>query len=148
MKTVELLTKFVNQRPGLDFANYGDVKLYRSEMNEITKDLHDYRELISLALRRYGSELEGKLNTYLKNNSGRLTLVESEGKEHLEYCTGQYFPTEYRPAANRVLANLIFADYRDEKESNSPNPIYKDGNAIRKAIKSNVSRRVMKGYFN
>ena len=34
------LRAFVRQRPGLDFANYGDVKLYRAEVRSITKDLH------------------------------------------------------------------------------------------------------------
>ena len=141
--TTELLVKFVNQRPGLDYSNYGDPTSYRSEMREITKDRNDFFELLSLAQRRIDN-FDAELTKYLENTSARLTL--KNGK--LEYCTGQYFPTEYRPAANRVLANLIFANYRDEVESNTPNPVYKDGYEIRKAIKRNLSRRVSKNYFN
>ena len=142
--TIEMLTKFVNQRPGLDFANYGESKSYNAESREITKDRNDYFELLSLAFTRLGNKLDSKLKFNLENTSGRLLL--KDGK--LEYCTGQYFPTEYRPAASRILAQLIFNDYRDEELPNEPNPVYTDGYEIRKAIKRNLSRRVYKNYFN
>ena len=142
--TIEMLTKFVNQRPGLDFANYGESKSYNAESREITKDRNDYFELLSLAFTRLGNKLDSKLKFNLENTSGRLLL--KDGK--LEYCTGQYFPTEYRPAASRILAQLIFNDYRDEERPNEPNPVYTDGYEIRKAIKRNLSRRVYKNYFN
>jgi hypothetical protein len=144
MTTIEKLTKFVNQRPGLDFANYGDVSAYRSEMAEITRDRSDYFELLSLAFSRIDN-LNEQVTDYLKNTSGRLKLND---KDELEYCTGQYFPTEYRPAANNVLKSLIWASYRDEIEANTPNNVYKDGNEIRKAIKRRVSRRIARLYFN
>ena len=142
MTTIEKLSKFVNQRPGLDFANYGEVSAYRSEMAKITRDRTDYFELLSLAFSRIDN-LNEVVTDYLKRSSGRLTMNDAG---NLEYCTGQYFPTEYRPAANRVLANLIFASYRDEIESNTPK--YKDGNEIRKALKRRISRRIAKNYFN
>lgn len=142
--TIEKLTKFVNQRPGLDFCNYGDVSAYRRESAEITRDRADFFELLSFAFRRV-ENLENVLTDYLQKNSGRLSLND---KGNIDYCTGQYFCTEYRPAANRVLSNLIWASYRDEIEYNSPNNVYLDGNAIRKAIKRNVSRRIAKNYFN
>ena len=142
--TIEKLVKFASQRPGLDFANYGDLYYYNKESREITKDLHDFRELLNLAFRRIDN-LEEQLTSYLRNTSGRLLL---NANNELEYCAGQYFCTEYRPACNRVLANLIFASYRDEIESNTPNPVYKDGIEIRKAIKRQVSRRVYNNYFN
>jgi hypothetical protein len=151
--TTELLTQFVNQRPSLNFADYGDRTLYRRELREITADRTDFYELLALANDRIGewvngqwvSNLDAVLTDYLKKSSGRLTLND---KGQLEYCTGQYFPTEYRPAACRVLANIIWASYRDEIEHNSPNPVYKDGHEIRKAIRRRVSRRVALNYFN
>jgi hypothetical protein len=137
MTTVEKLTKFVNQRPGLDFNNYGDISSYRKESAEITRDRNDYFELLSFAFSRI-NDLNTKLNEYFERTTGRLTVT-SAG--NLEYCTGQYFPTEYRPAANRVLANLIWESYLEEN-------IYEDGIAIRKAIKRRVSRRIARYYFN
>jgi hypothetical protein len=142
--TIEKLVTFVNQRPGLDFCNYGDAKAYRSESREITADRNDFFELLGLAVSRC-TDLDKQLTDFLSKTSGRL-LLNKEGR--LEYCTGQYFPTEYRPAANRVLRDIIWASYRDETEANSPNPVYKDGHEIRKAIKRRLSRRVAKNYFN
>lgn len=145
MPTLALLQKFANQRPQLDFCNYGDAKSYRQESREITKDLHDFREILNFAVNRV-TDIESKLKEYLVKNSGRLTLNE---KGNLEYITGQYFPTEYRPACSRILRDLIWASYRDEKQYNAPEtPVYEDGNAIRKAIKRNLSRRTANLYFN
>ena len=142
MKTTEKLVKFVSQRPGLDFANYGDISAYRSESREITADKHDFFELLALAQRRIYN-FDSILEIELLNTSGRLTLENG----NLQYITGQYFCTEYRPAANRVLISLIWNDYRDEKNSDGSN-VYADGPAIRKAIKRNLSRRVSRLYFN
>lgn len=144
LNAVELLCKFVNQRAGLEFANYGDYKSYRQESREITKDRSDFYELLQLAQRRYDGNFSESLTEYLQKQTGRLTLNEP-GK--LEYCTGQYFPTEYRPAACRVLVSMLWDSYRDEKDSEGK-AIYSDGHAIRKAIKRNLSRRVYKNYFN
>ena len=141
--TAAKLVQFVNKRPGLEFAEYGDVKLYRSEMREITNDRSDFFELYALASRRLGNEFEAKLTETLKTGSGRLTLKENG---ELEYCTGQYLPTEYRPAANRVLVGLIWADYSNEKDQNG-NDVYADGQSVCKAIKRNLSRRVGRLYF-
>lgn len=143
MTTIEKLTKFVNQRPGLDFSNYGDVSSYRSEMAEITRDRTDYFELLSLAFSRVDN-LNEVLTQHLKTTSGRLALND---QDNLTYCTGQYFPTEYRPAANRALRSIIWDSYSNEVDAEN-NPVYTDGNAIRKAIKRNVSRRIAKNYFN
>ena len=143
LTTVEKLVKFVNQRPQLEFCNYGDVRLYRQESREITKDRSDFYELLQLAYRRIDN-LNSSLTDYLVKNSGRLTIDE---KGNLQYITGQYFPTEYRPAAARIIANLLWDNYRNEKDQNG-NPIYKDGNEIRKAVRRNLSRRTANNYFN
>lgn len=139
---VENLVKFVNQRPGLDFANYGNISSYRAESREITADKHDFFELLAMAQRRIDN-FSQVLEKELINTSGRLTLENG----NLLYVTGQYFPTEYRPAANRFLASLIWNDYRDEKNADGSN-VYIDGPSIRKAIKRNLSRRVSRLYFN
>ena len=139
---VEKLVKFVNQKPGLDFSNYGDVSSYRAESRGITADKHDFFELLSMAQRRIDN-FPAVLEKELTQTNGRLTL--ENGK--LQYITGQYFCTEYRPAANRVLVSLIWNSYRDEKHADGSN-VYADGHSIRKAIKRNLSRRVSRLYFN
>ncbi len=140
--TIDKLISFVNRRPGLDFCNYGDLSAYRSESRGITKDRQDFFELFALASRRC-ENLEKQLTDLLSNSPGRLTMKDGD----LEYCTGQYFPTEYRPAANNILKTLIWDSYRNEKNEKGE-PVYKDGDQIRKAIRRNLSRRATNNYFN
>jgi hypothetical protein len=142
MKTVELLQSFVNQKPGLEFADYGDVSAYRSEMREITNDRKDFYELLNVCLMTI-ENFEQKLIDQLKNNNGRLAL--KNGK--LEYCTGQYYPTEYRPAANRILATLIWRNAR-ELYADQLNDKMTLRQFINKKYKTQLSRRVLKNYFN
>jgi hypothetical protein len=143
VSTLEKLVNFVNQRPGLDFANYGDVTSYRSEMREITNDRNDFFEMLSMA-NIFVENLESKLTDYLSKDSGRLTIDENS---NLSYCTGQYFPIEYRPAACRVLRSLIWNALRDAKNSEGTE-LYKTGDDIRKVAKRYLSLRVSKNYFN
>lgn len=144
VKVLDLLIRWVNQRPGLDYSNYGDPTSYRSEMREITKDRSDFYELLGLASRRCNN-LEAEVTRILSKTSDRLTL--SDDQTRLQYTTGQYFPTEYRPAASRVLKTIIWNSYRDEKDSNGTE-VYSDGHQIRKAIKNNLSRRCYNNYFS
>jgi len=144
MNTIEKLIRFANQKPGLDFQDYGDRKIYFAEMREITKDLHDFRELLNLSFIRLGSNLEGKLTEYLSKSSGRLTMNGPAGE--LNYCTGQYFPTEYRPAACQALKSIIWDDLREEKDKDG-NHIYNTGDTLRAYFKRNLSRRCYKNYI-
>lgn len=155
------LDKFVRQRAGLEFGNYGDVTSYRAEQRSITKDLHHYRELERYVSWRDSITADMLLEAARSAYSGRLTLkgayisgyyvmgqhtsvawhtdkesaereakrggyrVEAAlgkcGSDHgvqIEYCTGQYFPTEYRRAACAVLASAIWAAMR----ANMPAP--------------------------
>jgi len=140
MKTVEMLTNFAQQRPSLNFQDYGSRKYYMQDYREILKDLHSFRELLQLCKRRIDN-LDEKLKKQLEQSSDRLTL--KDGK--LQYITGQYFPTEYRNAACRVLVRLIWEDYREEK--NNGEPVYKDGHQLRKAIRANFRSRNTLLYF-
>lgn len=136
-----LLWDFASRRPGLDFANYGDISSYRKESREITADLHDFRELFGLASSRVPDFAE-RLEKALTTSSGRLTLENGQ----IQYCTGQYFPTEYRPAASRAVANILWNDYANETNDKGER-LYKDGHEIRKALRRRLSRRVFKNYF-
>ena len=149
INAIEMLCKFVAQRPGLEFANYGSMKYYRQDYNEILKDRNSFYELLNLARSRYDGKLNEVLLNYLQQSNDRLTLIECKEGYRLQYITGQYFPTEYRNAACRVLVSIIWNDYRDEKHNDGSN-VYNDGHAIRKAIKSNynIRTRNTKLFFN
>ena len=139
---IDLLCKFVNSRPCLDFNDYGDIKIYRAESREITKDRSDFYELLNLA-RWKVENLNEKIEKYLTTSSDRLTFENNK----LQYITGQYYPTEYRPSANRVIKSIIWREYMNEKTPEGANK-YETGHDIRKAIKIHLSRRVARLYFN
>lgn len=137
-----LLWDFAHQRPGLDFSDYGDRQSYQQDQREILKDLHSFRELYNLASRRLGNDFNRVLTEELTTTGDRLTMK----GDRLEYITGQYWPTEYRSAACRVLSRLIWRDYTKEKCQDGT-PVHKDGHEIRKAIKSSLKTRNTELYF-
>jgi hypothetical protein len=75
---------------------------YRADYYQALKFKQAYDLLLSQAQRMfYFDDINTKLGDRLKNNSGRLSF--NTESNDLEYCTGQYFPTEYRRAAFYVL---------------------------------------------
>jgi hypothetical protein len=122
---IDALTHFMNQRSGLEFANYGDVKAFRAEQRSITKDLHQARVLLDAVKYCDGITADNLLAASVSAYSGRLRiqLHWDQGingapdvlrKAAVSYCTGQYFPTEYRRAVCAVLASALW-DYTREK---------------------------------
>jgi hypothetical protein len=103
MTVLHALVEFANARPGLDFANYGDVRAYRSDARSITRDLHAVRELASIA--RYECADDDIIEAA---HGGRVTLTPHADGWQVEYCAGQYYPMEYRAAVARVLASAIW----------------------------------------
>ena len=136
-----LLRAFVNQRPGLDFANYGDASTYRSELRGITRQRKEALELLRACelrdsitaedMREGFRAFSGRLslvNRYKVNGKGAfytLDAAKKQAEKHapavvsieafpaLEYCAGQYFPTEYRAAVAAVCASVLWAYMRE-----------------------------------
>lgn len=120
---IALLRAWINQRPGLEFGNYGGRTSYFSEMRHITQQLHDARTLLT-AVENSGitaPELVEAFRAY----SGRLQLTTTAKGYRLEYCTGQYWPTEYRAAACAVLASALWDYHRQDLVDQ------RDGNGLR-----------------
>lgn len=116
-KTIMLdkLTDFVSQRPGLEFANYGNASAYRSELRKITRY---YAPCLFLIAKAYQCELvsaEDIAETARRTFSGRLEW--NEARQDWDYTTGQYWPTEYRAAAWALLSKLlpVYAEHKKFK---------------------------------
>ncbi len=115
---IEAFDRWINQRPGLDPANYIDpyrsdpdrVRAYRSEQRSIIKDKH--RALYALRLFRICDYDPERMIRAFTAFSGRLEWSD----EGLEYCTGQYWPTEYRIAAAIVLEYYVTLTERTEAD--------------------------------
>ena len=115
---IETLDRWIRQRPGLEFCNYGDWAAYRSEMRSITKDRHHAEALLRYVALRDSITAEMILEASKHSFSGRLTITPSDDGEKfsIDYCTGQYWPTEYRRAVCAVLASAVW----DWLRSNMP----------------------------
>ena len=141
-----MLARFIGQRPGIDPRNYHDYANYRQESREVTRDAHDAYALLDAVAGR--DSLTADAMRAVLMGSGRLTLSE-DGR--LDYCTGQYFPTEYRKAAARALASMLWAYWRDGNCAPlDPTPEGRriGGQSIRTAARLAFRRRSVLRYFN
>lgn len=154
-KILRLLGEWIKQRPGLDPADYGlypgcrmseraeALRNYNSEMRRITGQLHDARRLLEYVA-SHDDITADDLTAAFRAFSGRLKLTKTEkGEWRLEYCTGQYFPTEYRAAACAVLASAIW-DYHRPDYMNDDRP----GDSIRKAMKRIFGLTIARRWFD
>lgn len=108
---LDAIAAFIESRPGLDWRNYGDGPAYRAEARAITQDLHHARALLAAVRWRSSIDAPQLLDALRHNFSGRLSW--DDQRQALEYCTGQYYPTEYRRAACAVLAGALWAHWRE-----------------------------------
>ena len=140
---IACLRKFIAQRPGLEFANYGDVALYRAEMRSITKDRHHAETMLASVAWRDSITADTILEASKHAFSGRLTITEpTPGRFVLDYCTGQYWPTEYRRAVCSVLSSALWDYWRECGGAAST------GDAIRKTAAAELSRSIAQRWFN
>ena len=139
---LDALYVFINKRPQLEFGNYRDIKSYRAESRAITKDLHHARKLLR-ALRLSDSiTAEDIIRASEHAFSGRLSInVTDDGLVNIDYCTGQYFPTEYRKAVAAICASTLWTFYRNECG-------YATADRIRQAAKRDFNSTIARHYFN
>jgi hypothetical protein len=105
---ITLFYAHINQRPQLEFGNYGDVSAYRSEMRSITKDRRQAMELLRV-VENCDAITAADLMQACSAYSGRLQIKRNTKNQWcIEYCAGQYWPTEYRKAACAVLAAALW----------------------------------------
>ena len=138
------LYTFIGQRPGLEYGNYGEPISYRAEVRAIGKDLTQARELLRYVELRASITGDDIIEASKRAYSGRLTIVErDDGKVSIDYCTGQYFPTEYRKAACAVLSQAIW-DYK-RKNTLLPNVT---GDRLRATFRREFGRGMASRWFN
>ena len=124
---LETLDAFVNQRPGIDPRDYGGGidgwRGYRRESASVTKDLHNYRAIRQQIAWRDSITAEDIITASERAFSGRLTINDisahyDDGSTYwaysIDYCAGQYMPTEYRKAACAVLASAWWSVTRTD----------------------------------
>jgi hypothetical protein len=136
---LDTLRKFARQRPGLEFGNYGDIRAYRSELRSITRDLSDAATLL-----RAVEHSEITADDILRAaDGGRLSITAVCDLARIDYCTGQYWPVEYRKAVCRVLSDALWARWRDHL----PGDVV-TSDRIRKVAQQEFGRGIASRYFN
>ena len=137
---VSLLRAWIKQRPGLDYREYGNSReCYMGDLNPIMQEKRDAERLLE-SVENSAMTAEELLNGF-SAYSGRLQIVpdKKDGEFCLEYCTGQYWPTEYRAATCAVLASALWNYHRDENST---------GDSLRKKFKRMYGIGIQKRWFN
>lgn len=134
---IAALRKWIAQRPGLEFGNYGDVSSYRAEVRSIGKDLQHARAMVNYVAWHDSITAEMILDAA---KSGRLSIKVEGDKVRIDYVTGQYWPTEYRRAVCRLLSSVIWYWMR----TNDPQ---RSGEMIRKAARRELGAGVARRWF-
>ena len=138
------LYTFIGQRPGLEYGNYGEPVSYRAEVRAIGRDLTQARQLLRYVELRASITADDIIDASKRAYSGRLTIVErDDGAVSIDYCTGQYWPTEYRKAACAVMAQAIWAWYRTCISDTA-----KPGDYLRASFKREFGRGMAARWFN
>ncbi len=134
------LSAFVAQRSGIDGRDYaGDRSAFMGDYRPMLRDGRDARTMLRYVACR-DSITADMLLAGFRAFSGRLSITE----KGCDYCTGQYFPTEYRKAACAVLAATIWDWIRSSIPESEPHK----GPAIRKAANRELGRSIANRWFN
>ena len=167
-KILETLDGFVNSRPGLDPADYGcnvweqmnryfvwleNWRGYRREAASITRDRSNYYAIRKQISWRDSVSADAILKAAEHAFSGRLTITEDGDKVTIDYCVGQYFPTEYRKAACAVLASAWWSVTREdcpdfETDTKGSFVGSNPGEWMRDTAKRTFGLSLQRGYFH
>ena len=138
-KIIDALYNFAQKRPQLEYGNYGDFLSYSQESRAITKDLHHARALlrrVELSGITAAEIIEASRDAF----SGRLTITATDdGIVKIDYCVGQYFPTEYRKAVASVCARALWNYWKTDAN---------DADRIRNTARREFPRAIARAYFN
>ena len=135
---IDTLNKWINQRPGLEFGNYGDMSSYRAELRSIGKDLQHARAMVNYVA--WHDSITAEMILSAADNGGRLSLTTDGDKVTINYVTGQYWPTEYRRAVCSLMSSVIWVWLRENCE-------YKTGDDIRKAARRELGASIARRWF-
>lgn len=111
------LSAFFNQRPGFDPRNY-DRAGYLADSRKVQRQRRDAQTLLMEVSRTESIDADALIAAARNAFSGRLTIVAKHADPRhqvarIEYCTGQYWCTEYRAAACAVLASALWEYARE-----------------------------------
>lgn len=129
---LEALDAFISQRPGFDPRNYSVRASYMGDVRRATRDLAHARALLRWA-RASSVPYEALALPMVRGNR-----LHWDGTR-LDYCTGQYWPVEYRATVVRALCSAVWAYARDYCHADSREKILRYASQV---LPRAVARRV------
>ena len=136
MKTQDLkaaLLTFARQRPGFEFANYGDVTAYRADVRRATRQLNDARAIAAAIP-------DSMPSSYLLNEIRSGNRLSLDGNR-LSYTAGQYYCIEFRAAVARALASALWALWAEDVGPGQ-------ADTVRKRARATFGRGIQSRYFD
>lgn len=109
------LSTFVRSRPGFEPANYGTRADYSRDVARATRQRNDALSMLKAISWRTsidGDALKSAFSAFSGRLSWKLDALGRKGT--LDYCTGQYYPTEFRAAVCAVLSQALWYYWRDQ----------------------------------
>jgi len=131
------LSAFLESRPGLQPGNYATAADYRAEYRRINNDLKAGRRLLAAVGWRESITAGDILAASRRAYSGRLAIDPATGV--IDYCTGQYYPTEYRRAVCAVLALALWDHARADHDN---------GDELRRYFRREFGANLGRRFFN
>lgn len=107
-----------------------------SDYRDMLREGREARKMLRFVELRDSITADNILAACKQAFSGRLTY--NAQKQRFDYCTGQYFPTEYRAAACAVLASVIGDYFRDS---------YPTRDRIEKEVRGYLGRGIVSRWF-
>ena len=101
---ISTLRSFIVSRPNFEVGNYHTFASYRSDVRSCTQARNDALALLANVERT--AMYDASILSDLSARAGRGGRLTWDGKTW-DYCAGQYYQVEYRPAARRLLADVI-----------------------------------------
>lgn len=137
-KILSALDAFIESRPGFDPANYqGYPEAYRSDSRRALRHLHDARILLGAVMWR---DIDAAALIAAKHHRIEFKPSPTGNSVIVDYCTGSYFPIEYRAAACATLSTALWNYFRDKCGC-------KSGDEIRDMAKREVGRSLARRWF-
>jgi hypothetical protein len=131
------LRAFVEKRPGLEFADYGDRAAYFADARKITRQRADALEL----LRHIELRDSITADDLIPNGDGRLSINTNGAAARVDYITGQYWPTEYRAAVAWHIRSVLWSYFRSNLGAGCT------GADIRKSARRELGASLARRYF-
>lgn len=133
------LDAFLESRPGFDPANYqGAPQAYRADYRRAYQHLQDGRALLRAVSWRDGIDADALIAA--KHHRIEFKPSPTGNSVIVDYCTGSYYPVEYRAAVCATLSTALWNYFRDKCGC-------KSGDEIRDMAKREVGRSLARRWF-